>query len=479
MEQKSASTVPRASPAAWLDSLPGDTETAEGQRTRGAAASTLTLLALSAVAAVAVPALFAVRPVAGAASVTTAVLVAMPFAFALSFLLVRAGWVWTSAGFSLATSAVAALVVSFTQPLLTAAASVGFMLAAVLVVGSLFLPFRIAAVLAGLNAAGAVLMPRFLPEAGTATLEVPYVFLAVNVVLFVAYAGLRQRELERLRRAEDKALRHETRVLELEQTTGELRDRHLREVADLRRTHKDHQAFLSAASHELRTPLTPILIQLSLLRGTSDGLSPAQTRHLDIIERNLDRLGVLVGDLLDVARIGSGKIVIQPQSIDLDDLIQDTLESFRSQADELGIQVDVAVQGPLRIEADPMRISQVLYNLLSNAVKFSPPGGRISILAHRDLDGAYVGIQDTGPGLSPAQIGALFKPFSQVHKPQASRPGTGLGLYISQGILTQHDGRIWAESDGPGRGSTFSFWLPRRVEASAELLDADESESHR
>ncbi len=431
-----------------------------------------TLMGTSAVAALVVPLRFA-EYLAGDQTTIAGVLVALPLAFWLSLLLARNGWSWSSCGASLAISATAALVVAFLQPALVALSGIVLLLAAVLLVGAMFLPFPVATGLAALNTVGAAAAPRFLPEAGTTTIEVPYLFLGVNAVLFIAYAAARQYEWEKFQHTAADLDQQRHRVRELEQTAGDLRLQHELQMADLTQQHRDQQAFLSAASHELRTPLTPILIQMSLLRGTDDkGLSRQQVRHLDIIERNLQRLGVLVGDLLDIARIGTGTIVLCPEPTDLEELVHDTLESFAEQAREKNLRLDVAIQGPIPIEADPVRISQVLYNLLGNAIKFAPHGGNVRVLAHRDLDGAQVRIQDDGPGLSSDQLKLLFQPFSQVHNGKGP-PGTGLGLFISHGILEQHQGRVWAESDGPGKGSTFSVWLPRHLDHSA---DPDPSE---
>ncbi len=452
-----APSIPGDKPAqdSLLDPLSADADRAHGMIRANTA-----LMIAAIVAAIVVPLRFGQSFTAGFWTVT-AILVALPVVFGLCVVLARNGWVWSSAGSALAASATAALVVAFVQPALLAMSGIVFLLSAVLVVSALFLPFKVALGLAAFNAVGAAAAPTFLPEAGATTIEVPYLFLGVNAFLFIAYAAVRQRELDRFHRTSADLSLQRSRVLELEESAGHMKLQHQMQLADLTQQHRDQQAFLSAASHELRTPLTPILIQLSLLRGTDDkGLSKSQVRHLDIIERNLQRLGVLVGDLLDIARIGTGNIVIRPEPVDVEKLIQDTLESFQDQAQHKGLDLAVAIQGPLPVEADATRISQVLYNLISNAIKFAPTGGNVKVIAYREMEGIQVRVQDDGPGLTDAQQAKLFKPFSQVHGAGAPS-GTGLGLYISHGILEQHNGRVWAESDGAGKGSTFSFWLPQ------------------
>jgi signal transduction histidine kinase len=112
------------------------------------------------------------------------------------------------------------------------------------------------------------------------------------------------------------------------------------------------------------------------------------------------------------------------------------------------------------VVAYPSRIAQVLFNLVSNAVKFTPRGGRIEVRTSLRAGEVVVEVADTGLGLTPEQESRLFQPFSRVHAETHAARGTGLGLYITKGIVEQHGGRLWCHSDGPGLGTTFSFSLP-------------------
>lgn len=221
--------------------------------------------------------------------------------------------------------------------------------------------------------------------------------------------------------------------------------------------------FLNNAAHELRTPLTPIKLQMHLLKTSRAGpVDERQQKALHLMDRNIERLNVLVQDLLEVARLQAGKLTMQKQRTDLHKLIDEAVESFRESALLAGVALEHGPGGePLVADADPKRVIQVMFNLLNNAIKFTPAGGRVSVEASRSGDAALVRVRDSGRGLQGEDIPRLFTPFTQVHGGlEVTQPGSGLGLYICRGIVEQHGGRIWAESPGLGKGSTFSFALP-------------------
>ncbi len=231
----------------------------------------------------------------------------------------------------------------------------------------------------------------------------------------------------------------------------------LRELSDMK------TRFINAAAHELNTPLTPIRIQLHLLGGGHMGeLNERQRASVDVLTRNLERLSLLVSDVLDAARIQTEHMRITPRNVDLARLVRDAAETVRPQAEAAGVALALDVEGEEPMVLDAHRITQVLVNLLSNALKFTPRGGRVRVSLRRRSTEALVSVADTGAGLTEEQRQRLFVPFSQVHDPlRHATGGTGLGLFISRGILEQHQGRLWCESEGPGRGATFSFALPR------------------
>jgi PAS domain S-box-containing protein len=240
-------------------------------------------------------------------------------------------------------------------------------------------------------------------------------------------------------------------------------DARVRQIERLEELNQFKTSFLNQAAHEMGTPLTPIKVQLHLLRGTGD---EAQRKSLEMLERNFNRVTALTKDLLDAARTQSSKLILQPRPVSLAVLVCDAAESRRAEAEAKKIRFEVDAKEPCDLEADARRVSQVLDNLLSNAIKFTPKGGRVSIALRQGVDEATVEVRDTGFGLNEQQAQRLFQPFSRAHSDDPNAPdGTGLGLFISRGIVEAHGGRIWCQSDGPGRGTTFTFTLPTRPRA--------------
>jgi PAS domain S-box-containing protein len=232
------------------------------------------------------------------------------------------------------------------------------------------------------------------------------------------------------------------------------------EVARLQERDRLRTEFLSQSAHELNTPLTPIRLQLQLLMGV-ETLRPSERANLEAIERNILRLGTLVQDMLDAARLQAGRFRLERVQLDLGRLVEEAADSFQEHAHREGLTLEATAAEHLTVSADATRAMQVLFNLLSNAVKFTPRGGRIEVGARREGNNALVWVHDTGLGLSAQQMERLFRPFGRVHESQAGLPkGTGLGLFISKGIIEEHGGRIWVESPGPGKGSTWSFTMP-------------------
>jgi signal transduction histidine kinase len=166
-------------------------------------------------------------------------------------------------------------------------------------------------------------------------------------------------------------------------------------------------------------------------------------------------------DVLDVARFQAGKLRLARQPMELRPLVQEAGESFRDVAASQGLALEVHAAPGLQVHADPRRLAQVVDNLLGNAIKFTPPGGRVTLEARSVPGGCVVEVCDTGLGIRPEDLGKLFQPFSQVHDAvDRARPGSGLGLHVCRGVVEAHGGRIWASSEGPGRGARFTFSLP-------------------
>lgn len=232
------------------------------------------------------------------------------------------------------------------------------------------------------------------------------------------------------------------------------------ELARLREMDRFKSDFINSAAHELNTPLTPLKIQLHLLKQRLPATMVSERRSVDLVDRNLERLSSLVGDMLDVARLQSGRMRMEPNQADLARLVHEAADTFTETATMRHVKLVVDAPVPVMSVLDAKRISQVVYNLVSNALKFTPAGGEVKLVARVAGDEVEVSVQDTGAGLDKQQIERLFQPFAQFHRDKIDAPGTGLGLYISKGIVERHGGTIVCESAGPGRGSRFFFHLP-------------------
>jgi PAS domain S-box-containing protein len=251
----------------------------------------------------------------------------------------------------------------------------------------------------------------------------------------------------------------ERRVAEDEKRLAEDR---LAEIGRLQEMDRVKTRFINTLSHELRTPLTPIRIQLHILRNTDFAKTPEQHRKAtEMLERNVHRLGGLVDELLEVARVQSGTLRLDRGPMEVSGVVGEALESFEDVARSNGVRLERELETGLLVDGDARRLGQVLFNLCGNALKFTPREGAITVRVRRKDGNALVSVHDTGAGLRPEDIGRLFEPFSQVHDTmEKTNAGTGLGLYISRGIVEGHGGSIWCESPGPGKGATFSFSIP-------------------
>jgi len=236
---------------------------------------------------------------------------------------------------------------------------------------------------------------------------------------------------------------------------------HIRYLYEQLKSHdKMKQEFMDIAAHELRTPIQPIL---GLAQVLKDQISDStQTKYLDVILRNAKRLQKLQEEMLDVARIESGSLKIYKESFNLNELIFNVLQDFRTQLyNDTRIKLNYRSDGDVWIVADRDRISQVISNLLANAVKFTKAGGIVIQLRKRkgkkmaDSNQVIVSIKDEGPGIDPSVMPRLFTKFAS-----KSEKGTGLGLFISKSIIEAYDGKIWAENNVDGKGATFAFTLP-------------------
>ena len=221
--------------------------------------------------------------------------------------------------------------------------------------------------------------------------------------------------------------------------------------------------FVSVVSHELRTPLAVMREGISQLReGLCGGLSAPQQETLAVILRNADRLGDLIGDLLDIAKIEAGKLELQLKEVDLAVLVTEACAIFRPMVQEKGLELKVKVPAGnrMRVRADSEKLSRVLINLVGNAVKFTERGFIEVAVKEDGREGLLCAVSDSGPGIAEENLPKLFQKFQQFSRSQKpGMKGTGLGLAICKGIVELHGGTIWAESR-PNQGSRFCFRLP-------------------
>ena len=220
--------------------------------------------------------------------------------------------------------------------------------------------------------------------------------------------------------------------------------------------------FLGMVSHELRVPLTSIKGSTTTLLDASTVLSPAETRQFyRIIDHQADRMRDLISDLLDVVQIETGSLSVTPEPTDLASLVDEARNTFLSGGCRNSIEIDLPPDLPW-VMADRRRIVQVLNNLLSNAARYSEASSPIRLTVVREDFHVAISVADEGRGVTADHLTRLFRKFSRIDTESGEQRthDTGLGLAICKGIVEAHGGRVWAESDGPGRGTTITFTVP-------------------
>ncbi|MDQ7784032.1 MAG: PAS domain-containing sensor histidine kinase [Desulfomonilaceae bacterium] len=226
--------------------------------------------------------------------------------------------------------------------------------------------------------------------------------------------------------------------------------------------------FLATMSHEFRTPLNAIIGFSEILEDRECGeLNEAQLKYVGHVANSGRHLLHLVNDILDLAKVESGRMELQPVPVDPDRLIRSGLLMIREKALKrnlkIDLQIDQALQGET-IYVDEIKLKQVLFNLLSNAAKFTPEGGRIGVEVSKVWENLVVRVSDTGIGIDPKDCERIFGLFEQIDSSLTRKQdGTGLGLALTRRLVELHGGRIWAYSDGIGKGSIFTFTIPLRV----------------
>jgi signal transduction histidine kinase len=230
-------------------------------------------------------------------------------------------------------------------------------------------------------------------------------------------------------------------------------------VEELRRLSALRADFVSLVSHELRTPMAAVIGAARTLQQRWRELSPEQRESfLELIAGETNRLADLIGDVLDTSRIEAGTFSFRFADVDLGRLVTDTVATAQVGQDEVLLRADV--QPPLpEIRGDGERLRQVLANLIDNAIKYSPAGGEVEVRAYQEDGRVRIDVHDSGPGIAKDDQKLIFEKFGRVTGAGATRPGTGLGLFIARSIAEAHGGVLEVES-APDQGSTFTLELP-------------------
>jgi PAS domain S-box-containing protein len=229
----------------------------------------------------------------------------------------------------------------------------------------------------------------------------------------------------------------------------------------LREDDRRKNQFLATLAHELRNPLAPISNGLHLLQ--MPGIDKATAEQIrDMMARQVNHLVRLVDDLMDVSRITRGLVELHRERVDLTEVLLNAVESSRPLIDQEKHQFDITIPAePLMLEADKVRLAQIITNLLNNAAKYTPKGGKIWLSARREGSHAVVSVRDNGLGISAEMQSKVFEMFTQVdHRTHHAQGGLGIGLTLVQNLVNLHGGSIEVKSEGVNQGSEFLVWLP-------------------
>jgi len=254
-------------------------------------------------------------------------------------------------------------------------------------------------------------------------------------------------------------------------------DEHKHKEEELRALLHRKDEFFATLLHELRNPLAPIASALELLGRQSDDVRTV-TAARGIIQRQLRQITRLVDDLLDVSRIGLGHVELRRSALDVAEIVAVAIETARPLIELRNHNLSTfAPPGPLLVDADPIRMAQVLTNLLINAAKYTNPGGHITVITEpvQDMQGEKPGrvllrVRDDGIGIAREQLSGIFELFAQASHSAARMGGLGVGLAVARQLVELHGGSISVQSEGPGRGSEFTISLPMMRDTPASAM---------
>jgi signal transduction histidine kinase/ActR/RegA family two-component response regulator len=249
-------------------------------------------------------------------------------------------------------------------------------------------------------------------------------------------------------------------------------------MAALREADRRKDEFLATLAHELRNPLAPVMHAVKLMESPAADERQRQWGR-EVIARQVQRMALLLDDLLDVSRITRGRLELRKEYVDLQSLVNSAVETARPLIDAKNhtLMIDLPAD-PIELEVDPLRLSQALSNLLTNAAKYTDAQGRIALTAFQDAHGLAIRVTDNGIGIEPAVIKGLFEMFSQIDSAiDRAEGGLGIGLALVKGLAALHGGTVQATSPGLGRGSEFTIRLPRSVVVERRAKGSDKSAS--
>ena len=247
----------------------------------------------------------------------------------------------------------------------------------------------------------------------------------------------------------------------LEQENRRLMDVMKQKNDELDRLNGMKSKFMSMASHDLSNALMTLQISFEMLAST---ITPneEQGKKMVFINTSIAQISRLIGDLVDWASIEQGKLRMEKNYFEMDKMVEEIVVGFgaRAQQKSIGIESNIRKEGLKMVCADKRRISQVLMNLLENAIRHTSRGGKVTASVERMDDAVCISVKDTGEGIDPAELTRLFQSFYQTAGSKSGHGRLGLGLSISREIIQSHEGRIWVESEGMGKGSSFKFTIP-------------------
>ena len=218
--------------------------------------------------------------------------------------------------------------------------------------------------------------------------------------------------------------------------------------------------FINQLSHDLKTPLTPMMVLLPLLKEKIK--NKKDNESFEVILRNVYFMKDLVNKTIDLAKLNSGIIELEFENIKLNEELEYVVSNNQVLFDQNNIKFINKIKNPIYVYADKIRLDEIFNNLITNAIKYSPnKGGKIFIEGREDKNIITISVKDTGVGMDSDQIQCIFDEFYKVDDSRHELDSSGLGLTITKKIIEKHGGKIWVESEGKGKGSTFYFTLKK------------------